>query len=317
MAWDQKVAVKPKVRAAMLAMAFLQPSDAYIFIRSLNPTTAFVEMVTPDLPSFLWYIIGAQFKSAFFPFGLQELITIEIPFAIIEILRQFSFFLIIAAWGFWKKKNSIPGIFFCFIIVSYFLFALNYGIFDIQPYFIPLYIPIALFLGMGLQSLQDKYFKKSSAFILMLFGLPLALLSINYTDIDLSLDTSAEEIENVLEAVQGNALLLPSDYSTAAYLWYYTIGEGLEEKNQIYAALQYPQLDLKDIIDYVADQKPLELPFEQKEAPPGLSVYSLGKKIPALLIEAGLELELVNQFEPLYKVTGFDIEKVEEFLGSG
>jgi hypothetical protein len=304
---DHKAALKPKnvlLIGLFILIGILQ--YGYVFWRYYDPSTAFLEMSTPDLKTFWWYISGAQFRSQFFSFDLQDLIFTKIPFAIKEIFQQYFFIGFIALWGFWKIRKNTLGLFLFLFFISYFLFVINYQIFDIHVYFIPLHLCIALYLGLGFNDINKHFFKEKNTLIVLMTIIPLSLLLLNYSHIDLSNDQTSQEIEELLETIGENSIILPSDYTTANQLWYYSIGEKLGENKNIYVSFHSTEKIVNEVLDYVSAETTFSLPLERKEAPRGLSIYTHGTSMTSALTNAGIDLERVNNEQLLYKVTGYN-----------
>jgi len=180
--------------------------------------------------------------------------------------------------------------------------AINFESWDIFAFFIPNFLIMAIYLGVGLDSIHTLLFRRCFLFRSSIIVLiPIGLLFANYSKVNQHNNTQvAKEIENVFEIVKKDAIIISPDYFYSEYFWYYLIGEGLE-RNNIHILHHY-QSYTEAIQAYMCEGKPLCLWDERKNISPGLTVY-LYRITPdnkAIVEKAGFSLLEVG--ENLYKV---------------
>ena len=276
----------------------------YLYWRYLDPNALFLEMQISDWSTFWWYITGAQFKSQFFPFSFSELIFQQIPYAAQELFHQWSFFLVLALVGMWKSRHRMFASFLVTAFLGYGILVINYDIFDIASYYLPMTFVLAIFIAKGSSFLLKKYVHQSSPWPMVVYAfIPLTLMAANYGFVDQSQASKGEETREILQLIGHDAVILPAHYSQATHLWYYLLGEGLGEEKNLSIAFQDPMVPLmEEVVDYVKTDQPLYLPFERREVQPGLAVFVVGRATANELKAEGLDLKLVDLRNDLYQV---------------
>ncbi len=271
----------------------------YPFWRWYSPETSYLEMQTPDLKSFWWYISGAQFSWRFFPYSLSQFFTERIPFLIESLFHQYFWIWALAIWGLIKNFRKRITIFFSLFSLSTLIFTLNYDIPDIIVYFIPLTFIGSFYLAYGLQSITEYCSKKWITGLILLF-IPANLLFSNYTLVDLSKASVDLQTQASLALIENNSLVLSSNYTQSTYWWYYLIGLKEGEKRNIFVHHESIDVSLPKIYSYLDEEVPYDLPLQRTEASPSLNLYIHGEDLHAALTEKGYSLERMSP--ALYKL---------------
>lgn len=229
----------------------------YIFWRTLDPSTVYLEMRASSLSEFLWWVTGAQFKSAMFDFGPRALFQDRIPMFIRLWVSQYGVLLVPALLGILKNPGRLATIFLGIYFLVNLGYALEYGVPDIDPYFLPEYFVTAIFVGTGLHAmLQVVPSKMRLSLMLLALSIPAYLLLRNYGQVDQHGNSAkARESLAVLNTVRQNAVIFVPDYDTYEFLMYYRIAEGYGARNiqLVHRALDDDGLnDLKAYFDNAA-----------------------------------------------------------------
>ncbi len=271
---------------------------SYLFWRSHAPHVAYLEVATINFKILLWNVC----KEQIFPFSLAQVVSVRIPMFLKLLLREYLFLIPVSIFGMVRYKNKIVNTFLLLCFLGNMSFAINFDSWAISAFFIPNFLIMAIYLGVGLDSIDTLLSKRGFLFRACLIVLiPLGLLFANYSKVNQHNNTQvAKEIENVLEIVKKDAIIISPGYFYSEYFWYYLIGEGLE-RNNIYILHHY-QSYTEAIQAYMCEGKPLCLWDERKNISPGLTVY-LYRITPdnkAIVEKAGFSLLEVG--ENLYKV---------------
>jgi tetratricopeptide (TPR) repeat protein len=124
---------------------------------------------------------------------------------------------------------------FMFALVILFLsdvvYSLNYSIPDINPYFIPSFVVVVLFIGAGLYQVVEGFYRWKPKLVILAaaagFVLPLTALRTNYSDCDRSRDYMAYELaSNLLSTVSDGAIVLTRTWDLYAPVMYLQLVEG-------------------------------------------------------------------------------------------
>lgn len=272
---------------------------SYLFWRSHAPHITYLEVATINFKILLW-----DMCERIFPFSLAQVISERIPLFLGLLLKQYLFLIPVVIFGMFRLKNKTVNLFLLLCFLGNMLLTINYNSTEnnMFVFFLPNYLIVAIYLGVGLDSIDTLLFRRGFLFQSCLIVLiPIGLLFTNYGKVNQHNNTQvAKEIENVLEIVKKDAIIISPDYSYSEYFWYYLIGEGLE-RNNIYILHHY-QSYTEAIQSYMCEGKPLCLWDERKNISPGLTVY-LYRITPdnkAIVEKAGFSLLEVG--ENLYKV---------------
>jgi hypothetical protein len=109
------------------------------------------------------FVTGGAWKGmAMFVFNIFDLLKNRIDLFLTHLNHQFFLHGILASLSgiyaaFFSKKEKTPFLFLLFILLFQLFFCINYGIHDIEVYFIPIYIILAMFISL---LFSDKTFFK-------------------------------------------------------------------------------------------------------------------------------------------------------------
>jgi Protein O-mannosyl-transferase TMEM260-like len=287
--------------AGFIALGALQ--YLYPIWRYYNPNTLFLEMQTPDLRRLLGAVTGGHFKPRMFPFSIGTVLLERIPMFLSLLWKEYFLLIAVAAVGIWKTRSNKARLFLLLGILGNLAFSLNYDIRDIFVYFIPTYLILAVFIGIGFQALKHSIPQKFSNVVLLLMILvPVSLLFYNYSKVDQSGNVEmAIEAKAILEKMGRNAIFLaPGREFPRQFFFYYLFGENMC-RNQLYVFPFSP----KFINDYLGRKKPYYFREMRKTVPPGLDVYCRKQGHKNMLERKyGYALETVHA--NLYKVQRHD-----------
>lgn len=198
-------------------------SYLYLLIRA-NSEPIFNWGNPKDLLRLFWHISGRQYRVWSFSLPFNQVIKNfinEIGFLIKEMLYFYFLLAIIGAYHFLKKNFQLAIILFVTIGIGI-LNSINYSIPDIQPYYLPTFIPLIIFSSYGF--LNTKILSKRIIKLPIFFITFLILLIFNYQknnkrDFYLAYDFTY----NILKSLPENSLILTDwwdFYSPSLYFRY-------------------------------------------------------------------------------------------------
>jgi len=284
--------------AVLGALQYLYPVWRYY-----DPNTVFMEMQTWDFKTFWYAITGAQFKSRMFPFDVKTVILERIPLFFRLLWKEYFLLTAIAVFGMSRIKMKKTVVFLLLAILGNIFYSLNYDIKDISVYFIPTYLILAVFLGIGIQAVSETLLRdRKYISVPLVILIPVFLFIMNGHHIDQSKNTAdAEKAKSILEKVGRDAVIIaPGKEFSRHYFFYYLFAENMREKN-IFLIRFWPHI----IRDYVAFRKPYYFREIRKFVRAGLKVYCLKEsQRVALQKRFGLKLQRVDG--DLYRVEAAD-----------
>lgn len=224
--WDVRA-----VLAVLGLVALGAAQYAYILVRAKAPGVPYEEMAAANMGQFWWSVTGAGFKAWMFKFTPRQLLTERLPMYAGLLMRNLGPLLLLvpagvaALWG----RGKGPWLFLVLGALGNVGYSINYGIVDIEVYFIPSYFFLAVLGTVGLAALVGRWrsvpkgVAEAAAAVLALgFGVA------NFARSDMSGRRDGEQATRpLLDAAGTDAVLLSSNYLVSEALWYYTLGEGL------------------------------------------------------------------------------------------
>ncbi len=181
----------------------------HLRFRAINQTS---------LSLFFNYITGGEWKSmAMFKFGLFEIFQQRMELFLTLWNRQFFLPGILAALlglGFVLFKSNdrekIPYIFLSLLVLFQLFFCVNYGIHDINVYFIPIYALLAVFIAALFT--ERTFFKGKAALVLLVILLQLGF-NLGRGDIHVEKNERLDNMMFLLENTPpGSLVLLPMTF---------------------------------------------------------------------------------------------------------
>jgi hypothetical protein len=204
------------------------------------------------------------------------------------ILREFSIFIIFSIWGIVKLKGRTTNYFLIICIIGETLFSLNVNGRETWAFFIPVYIVLAIYLGIGIEDIFSRITRfPRMAMVGLVF--PLFFLGLNYQRLDQSNHVlHARIVEKVLATVPHDSVIIVDEYDSACFFWYYLIGEDYE-RNAVFA-FPYYFAGTEGIKSYLLGKQPFIILPERKTIQTGYQVYAYWS-IADFLRDAGFELQ--------------------------
>jgi len=268
--WNPRVIAQV---AAIIALGAIQ--YGYLFWRTYSGETSYLEIAVPDLRTLWYYVSGGQFHSFFFAAGFKGVLFLNSPHIFRLVWLEYLFLIPVSLAGFAVLKDARVRNFLFLCAFVTLCFTLAYTINDIFVYLLPVYVVLAITLGVGLEWL---FVRCPPRFLLYLSvataSVPVFFFLSNYARADQSGNTHAKQmVEKSLRTIGSNALIICPDYDFAEHFWYYIFAEG-ESRTGLYALYSHGEdLPIHDIEMYIQHGRAFYLPVQRTMTPPGLTVY--------------------------------------------
>ncbi len=288
-----------KIGWAILLIALSALQYSYIFWRFYAPKTSYLEMQAGNLKELWWYLTGGYFKSYLFQFSISQLFFERLPIFLRLLFLEYSYWVLVALWGIFQLRNKQVNIFLILCFLGTIFFPLNYKDPDIFVYFIPTYLIVAIYIGVGLKWTVWVLVKNRFFFLqTLLLLIPLFFFNITFARVDQHGNIKEdEEIKTILQTIKKDGVIISPSYNYSEYFWYYLIGEGIENQHNLYVMHHF---NLQDIRSYLYESIPFYLWEERKHVPPGLTMYCMSPYHRDTLGKAGFALSKIR--ENLYRI---------------
>jgi hypothetical protein len=266
----------PRVVAQVLLLIMLGAAQyGYLFWRYYSRDTSYLEIAVPDLKS-LWYCVsGGQFHSYFFAAGFKGFFFLNATLIGRLLWLEFLFLLPVSLFGFVVLQKGRTMEFLLLIGLGTLSFTLAYTISDIYVYLLPVYVVLAIMLGVALEWIFGRSPKNVLTPLAVLVAcIPIFFLFMNYARADQSKNTRSKMfVEASLNVIGSKALVICPNYDVSENFWYYLFAER-NPSDSLFALFSHEQdLPLHDLELYILEQKPFYLPLQRRYTPTGLTVY--------------------------------------------
>ena len=268
--WTPRVIVHVAVVIALGAAQY-----GYLFWRYYSSETSYLEISVSDLKTLWYYVSGGQFTSYFFVGGIKGVFFLNSGFMLRLLWLEYLFLLPVCLLGFAAVRNKTLRNFLLLGALVTFCFVLSYTIFDIFVYLLPVYVVLAITLGVGLEWAIAKCPPRYLAPLCVVVGcLPVFFFLNNYARADQSGNVHAKKlVEGALQTMGNKALIICPDYDFAEDFWYYAFAEG-KGRDSVYVLYTHgDDIPLYDLKAYIQQGKPFYLPIQRCSTPAGLTVY--------------------------------------------
>ena len=269
--------------AAFVAAAALLGASQYLYLVRLSDVAPYREAQIDSLGDLAGYVTGGDFKDAMFAFGPRALVVDRVPLVLDYLGLEYSVLLVPMAAGIGRGLWRLPAgqravaVHLALLAVGTAVYVLNYDVPDLVVFFLPLFFPLAAFLGIGLEgaarTLEAR--PRASPWALRAGAGALAVLVVLFAAGNRSGSSQrgevavAERTERAIDAAGSDAVLLTDDYNDSEYLWYYLLGEGVGDERNLVVA---DQVTPGEVADY----------FSSASGPVAVTARSLGVIAPAL-----------------------------------
>ena len=246
----------------------------YFIHQTHNPDNPYIEVATPNLKSLFEYICGSQFKVRYFAFSLLTLLAWRLPLFLIMFLREFHIGFIAIFYGVRQlyKSDKKLNMFLLIGLVTNVIWAINYDIDEVFVYPMISYFIMAIYLGLGLDHLMEKY--KSINHLKWYFAfIPVFFFLINYNFVSERNNTQDAHITRaILDEIEKDAVIVSPAYTVSEYFWYYTLGNSYRKDKNIHVMHCPDNIPVENIKAYIYNNVSLDnSPYEIIE--PGLKIY--------------------------------------------
>lgn len=279
MVWTDRRRALTWANAAWTLGWILLGASLYLLVWAAR-TGAYVEVGMNSWDDFAWYVGGGYFREKMFAFGPAELVTTRVPMLAHMLVAEFGILCLPSVYGAWRLASQRgPRRSMCLALLLYAglatVYGLGYDIDDVFVYFIPLYLVIAIFLGVGVDGLLRHAGATELRWLptLALVGtLPLLLLGTNWARVNLrSFVDDESRIDAILERVDDASVVVTSEYPTYEYLQERLLGEGIGERRKLAAV----HTTAADLVAYL-ESRPSKI---DSVAGPGGRVYAVDDEL--------------------------------------
>lgn len=193
----------------------------------------------------IWDMVtGGPFRERMWAFGPGALADARVPMLARLGWEEVSLLAVPALYGVWRALRQVGprrhvAIGLLLLAAAATAYALEFDVPDVFVFFLPLWLVVAVFLGIGVEGVARAaaprlHGRVRVAAAAVLVVVPVAMAAANYGRADQSDDvTHARRFERLVDVAGHDALLVTDNYRDSEFVWYYLLGEGLGDERRL------------------------------------------------------------------------------------
>lgn len=244
LAWRRALFLfRPRYLALFLLMGIaVLASYGYLYWRSTDPSTPYVEAEVTNLSSLVATITGGHYTGGMFAVPHGQLLEERLPDAWSRLLTQLGWVLPLTIYGLMRLTRRLPlvGVVTVLWAALEFAFAVSYTVFDWYTFLFPSWLLMGVWTAVGLDGLVRGLTHRWTPAACLAVLLPVGLLLVNHDHVDRSGDVSTDEVRAAIQAVTDDSVIFVPSYEVWHQFNYVLFTEGALEQRNIFAVKQRP-----------------------------------------------------------------------------
>jgi len=293
-------------------------ASQYLYLLYLTNVGGYVESPVHNLGDIAELVTGGYFKDQMLVFSLGELVVDRVPLLFSFLRAEYLVLLAPIAFGLWRglyDRDDEHGrrdvaIALALLGAGSAIYGLNFDVPDVIVFFLPLFLVLAVFLGIGLDGIvdwvwtrpwspagrhhsrqerarDDRRARLGVAGVLV--AIPLVTGLVDYRAASQRGTTAdAQRIEAALDAIGQHAVILTGTYHDSEYFWYYLIGEGQAESRDLALVHEAAPQEVEDYFAGLPSR--VSEAAEQIEGADRPPLFTASPLQPEAMAAAGLEV---------------------------
>jgi len=274
------VFISPRLVVSVVAIVLLCAGQyTYLFVRTAE-NGPHLEYRIHTLSDFIDYVTGERYRGSMFSLELFDVLRLRLPLFAGIFWRELSATLLLVPVGMVCVRDRITRNFLVILFVTYFVFVLNYRIFDIEVYCIPIYILFVLWIAVAATSVVPWLGRHTVALPPLALGaFASALLAGNYRSNDMSRATGFDHLtRRLLDEAGTDAVVIMNgwwvDYGLFEGFLYFLLMDSPWSQRGLFLSDHLPPDAVRR---YLTEGVPLRSLVMSKDIPAGLKVYTTSR----------------------------------------
>jgi hypothetical protein len=246
---------------AFVAGAVVVGAAQYLYLLHMDRVGGYVEYPIEGLGDIVTYVTGGPFKDAMFDFTPRQLLEERLPQVWGFVRSEYLVLLVPIAYGLVRglrqrdRARRAIALYLALLGLASAFYATNFNVLDVIVFFLPSFLVLAVFLGIGLEGLVRAALSRrpaswpvAAAVALTLAAVPLVTGLVDYPRASQRGNVAdAARIDRAIAAAGHHAVFVTDNYQDSEYLWYHVIGEGLGPRRDLVVS---NQLSVDEIATY-------------------------------------------------------------------
>lgn len=259
--WSDRRRALTRTNVAFVAGAMVVGAAQYLYLLYMDRVGGYVEYPIENLGDIAGYVTGGPFKDAMFDFTPRQLVQERLP-EVWGFLREEYLVLLVpialgVVLGLGRRDagQRAVAVYLVLLGLASAFYATNFNVLDVIVFFLPFFLVLAVFLGIGLDAIAGWILARRPAswswaagIAVVLAAIPLVTGVVGYPRASQRGNVAhAERIERAVAAADRHAVFVTDNYQDSEYLWYHVIGEGLGRERDLVVS---NQLTVDDVVAY-------------------------------------------------------------------
>ena len=282
--WSDRRRALTVRNGVVVGAAVVASASQYLYLMRLSDVGGYHEGYIDTLGDVTGYVTGGDFKGSMFVFSWYELLVVRVPLLVDLVQQELPLLLpAVAALGAYRGLRRSPAwlravtVHLLCLAVFTAVYVLNYDVTDLVVFGLPLFLSLAVLLGLGIDAVVGWLADRRSSGPVVTWGVSaaVAVLVVAFGAANHGQASQrgtvgdAVRIERAVDTAGTGAVLLTDGYHDSEYFWYYLLGEGRGADDDLALA---NQVTPDDVDEY----------FATGAGPVGVAVASAGLSDPPL-----------------------------------
>ena len=243
-----------RTNVAFVAGAVVLAASQYLYLLYMDRVGGYIEYPVESLGDIVTYVTGGPFKDAMFDFTPRQLAQERLPEVWGFLREEYLVLLAPIAVGLVRAlrrpdpAQRAVAVYLVLLGLASAFYAMNFNVIDVIVFFLPFFLVLAVFLGIGLEGIvgwalarRPRSWPLAAGVAVALAAVPLITGLVDYPRSSQRGNVvHAQRIERAIEAAGRHTVLITDNYQDSEYLWYHVIGEGLGRERDLVVTNQIP-----------------------------------------------------------------------------
>lgn len=300
--WSDRERALTRRNVAFVLAAIVVSASQYFYLLHLSDVGGYHEAYIDSFGDVITYLTGGRFKDSMFNYSWYGLLVARVPLLFRFVREEYVVLLVPIVLGIGRglqqadRARRDVAIHVLLLGVFTAIYVLNFDVPDLIVFCLPMFLALAVFLGLGLDAVVDWATERwpddrrvMPAVATTLAALVAVVFVVDYGRASQRGNVDDKRrIETALDAIGRDAVLLTDDYHDSEFIWYYLLAEDLGHERNLSLANQVTPAQVKAYL--TAGQGLVALAANRVEGIHDPPLYTASPRQAWALIAAGLTL---------------------------
>jgi hypothetical protein len=244
--WSDRRRAMTSRNLAWVLLLVAVGAGQYAYLFWMSATGGYVENSVTSVGDIIELVRGDQFENHMFAFSPRELLVDRVPLGARLLAKNLLALPILAVYGAcaWPSRHRDVGVCVMLLGAASALYALEYDVVDVVVFFLPTYLALAVFVGVGAEGVaaivtapdRDRIVRRAGATVgvALLVLVPVGLAVAIHPRVNMRDERApAEWAQQAIDAVGRDAVIVTDVYKESEWIRYHLLVEGLGQQRDV------------------------------------------------------------------------------------